>query len=133
MRAQRGNGDYQHAKPQQQPVLQALRVVPVRWIERDLVFQKKVIPTFVGTIPYRFYPIFALVMVFTFAWTRRHFGPMRSAQRLSRDDAKVRSIAIQLSVQFGDPAAIKGLRARLADRKAPLETRVMLCLAFRVY
>lgn len=37
--------------------------------------------TFVATIPYRFYPIFALVLVATLAISRFDFGPMRKAER----------------------------------------------------
>lgn len=31
---------------------------------------------FIGSIPYRFYPLLAIVMVFIIAWTGRDFGPM---------------------------------------------------------
>ncbi len=37
--------------------------------------------TFVGSIAFRFYPIFALVLGFTIAITRRDFGPMLTAER----------------------------------------------------
>ena len=37
--------------------------------------------TFVATIPFRFYPIFALVLGFTIASTGRDFGPMLRAER----------------------------------------------------
>ncbi len=37
--------------------------------------------TFVGSIAYRFYPIFALVLGFTIAISRRDFGPMLRAER----------------------------------------------------
>ncbi len=36
---------------------------------------------FLSTIPYRFYPILALVMVFLVGWLGRDFGPMRRAER----------------------------------------------------
>jgi Na+/H+ antiporter NhaC len=36
---------------------------------------------FLKSIPYRFYPILALVMVFLIGWLDRDFGPMRSAER----------------------------------------------------
>lgn len=38
-------------------------------------------PVFVASIPYRFYPIFALVLGFTIAASRRDFGPMLAAER----------------------------------------------------
>jgi Na+/H+ antiporter NhaC len=37
--------------------------------------------TFISTIPYLFYPILALLMVFLVAWTGRDFGPMLAAER----------------------------------------------------
>ncbi|MCP3958296.1 MAG: Na+/H+ antiporter NhaC family protein [bacterium] len=45
--------------------------------------------TFVATIPYRFYPIFALVLVATLAITRFDFGPMRKAEARARDQGLV--------------------------------------------
>ena len=45
--------------------------------------------TFVATIPYRFYPIFALVLVFTLAITRLDFGPMRKAETRAREKGLV--------------------------------------------
>ncbi len=40
--------------------------------------------TFVATIPYRFYPVFALVLGFAVAATGRDFGPMLRAERRAR-------------------------------------------------
>ncbi len=36
--------------------------------------------TFIATIPFRFYPIFALILVATLAFSRLDFGPMRQAE-----------------------------------------------------
>ncbi len=36
---------------------------------------------FMSSIPYRFYPILALCLVFLVAWTQRDFGPMLAAER----------------------------------------------------
>ena len=44
---------------------------------------------FVQTIPYRFYPIFALVLVATLAISRLDFGPMRAAERRAREEGLV--------------------------------------------
>ncbi len=44
---------------------------------------------FVQTIPYRFYPIFALVLVATLAISRFDFGPMRKAEQRARDHGLV--------------------------------------------
>jgi len=45
--------------------------------------------TFVASIPYRFYPIFALVLGFTIAVTGRDFGPMLKAERRARKTGKL--------------------------------------------
>ncbi len=44
---------------------------------------------FVQTIPYRFYPIFALVLVAVLAISRFDFGPMRKAERRAREHGLV--------------------------------------------
>ena len=45
--------------------------------------------TFVASIPYRFYPIFALVLVLTLALSKLDFGPMRRAEERTRKTGKV--------------------------------------------
>jgi len=45
--------------------------------------------TFVASIPYRFYPIFALVLGFTIAISGRDFGPMLKAERRTRSTGKL--------------------------------------------
>lgn len=44
---------------------------------------------FVASIPYRFYPFFALVLGFTIAASRFDFGPMRAAERRARETGAV--------------------------------------------
>ncbi len=44
---------------------------------------------FIQTIPYRFYPIFALVLAFMIAYTGRDFGPMLAAERRARRTGKL--------------------------------------------
>jgi Na+/H+ antiporter NhaC len=58
---------------------------------------------FLATIPYRFYPIFALFVVFAVALTRRDIGPMVKAERRSRSGQLMREGAIPLS-SFDHPA-----------------------------
>lgn len=41
---------------------------------------------FLSTIPYSFYPIFAIVFVFMIAWSDRDFGPMHNAELRARKD-----------------------------------------------
>ena len=45
--------------------------------------------TFLASIPYRFYPLFALVLGFTIAATGRDFGPMLKAERRASKEGKV--------------------------------------------
>jgi Na+/H+ antiporter NhaC len=45
--------------------------------------------TFIQTIPYNFYPIFALVISFSIAWFGRDFGPMLKAERRSLETGQV--------------------------------------------
>ena len=54
-----------------------------------LGIQQSAYLTFVASIPYRFYPIFALVLGFTIAVSGRDFGPMLKAERRSRKSGKV--------------------------------------------
>jgi Na+/H+ antiporter NhaC len=44
---------------------------------------------FVRSIPFRFYPIFAMVFAFLVGWTGRDFGPMLLAERRARKEGKV--------------------------------------------
>jgi Na+/H+ antiporter NhaC len=44
---------------------------------------------FIQTIPYRFYPLLALIFAFLVAWTGRDFGPMLAAERRARREGKV--------------------------------------------
>lgn len=45
--------------------------------------------TFLQTIPYNFYPIFALVLGLYIAWMNRDFGPMLRAERRARESGAV--------------------------------------------
>jgi len=53
--------------------------------------------TFVATIPYRFYPLMALVFVLLVAWTRRDFGPMWKAEARARRGQMFREGAVPLA------------------------------------
>ena len=44
---------------------------------------------FLQTIPYRFYPIFTLILVFLIGWMDRDFGPMLTAERRARTTGDV--------------------------------------------
>lgn len=45
--------------------------------------------TFLDSIPFRFYPLFAIVLVFTLAVTGRDLGPMARAERRARKSGKL--------------------------------------------
>jgi Na+/H+ antiporter NhaC len=45
--------------------------------------------TFVSSIPYRFYPIFAVIMVLVVAVSRRDLGPMLKAERRAQETGKL--------------------------------------------
>jgi Na+/H+ antiporter NhaC len=58
--------------------------------------QENAYDVFLSTIPYRFYPIAILFLVFLIAWTQRDFGPMLRSERrallenkVHRDDANL--------------------------------------------
>ena len=58
---------------------------------------------FLNSLPYAFYPILALVLVFTIALTGRDFGPMRKAEERARLEGKVMREGAEV-----DPAAAEG-------------------------
>ncbi|MCA9113145.1 MAG: hypothetical protein KDA52_24550, partial [Planctomycetaceae bacterium] len=61
--------------------------------------------TFLATLPYRFYPWFALVFVLLIAWTGRDFGPMRAAElRALRDGREGKGAAKPQAMDVGERA-----------------------------
>ena len=56
---------------------------------QQIGFQQNAYLAFIDSIPYRFYPIFALVLGFTIAFACRDFGPMLRAERRASDTGKV--------------------------------------------
>ena len=86
--------------------------------------------TFVASIPYRFYPIFALAMVLLVATSRRDFGPMRTAELRARRTGKVladgdRAIADYSSQEVEPPEHIE---KRALNAVIPLVTVVVVTL-----
>lgn len=55
---------------------------------------------FIDSIPYRFYPIFALVLGFTIAATGRDFGAMFSAERRARTTGKLYAETARLATEL---------------------------------
>ncbi|MFQ6082000.1 MAG: Na+/H+ antiporter NhaC family protein [Candidatus Aminicenantia bacterium] len=56
---------------------------------KSIGFKEDAYSVFIKTIPFRFYPIFVLFLVFIIAFLNRDFGPMLSAERRARKEGKV--------------------------------------------
>jgi Na+/H+ antiporter NhaC len=52
---------------------------------------------FLSSLPYRFYPILAMLFVFLILWLRRDFGPMIKAEKRARSGKLLRDNAVPLS------------------------------------
>lgn len=61
---------------------------------------------FLQTIPYRFYPIFTLILVFLIAWMNRDFGPMLAAERRARTTGEVLRPGSQPAVDLTDSTEV---------------------------
>ena len=84
--------------------------------------------TFLASIPYRFYPIFALVLGFTIAASRYDFGPMRRAEERARNEGLVlakdaRPIAEYGSDELEPP---EGIEKRARNALLPILTVVVV-------
>ncbi len=84
--------------------------------------------TFVASIPYRFYPIFALVLGFTIALSGRDFGPMLKAERRARRTGKVLADGDVPLASFGsdDVAPADGTRHRAINAVLPILAVVVI-------
>lgn len=69
---------------------------------------------FIATIPYRFYPILTLILVFLIAVTKRDFGPMLIAERRARTEGKVvrdgAELAANLTAVTDEQSQVKKIR-----------------------
>jgi len=86
---------------------------------------------FISSIPYRFYPILAMVLVFTVAWTGRDYGPMRHAERraaetgeLVRSDSSIDPEELDEELQPKD-----GVPHRLVNAIVPILVLVGVTMA----
>jgi len=86
---------------------------------------------FVASIPYRFYPIFALVLGFTLAATGRDFGPMLRAERRAAADGTLIADGDVPLADFTSPATEPppGIPHRAINAVAPLLTMVVVTIA----
>ncbi|HVS03859.1 MAG TPA: Na+/H+ antiporter NhaC family protein [Thermoanaerobaculia bacterium] len=85
---------------------------------------------FVATIPYRFYPILALVMVFAVALWGRDFGPMLRAERRARSTGEVLGEGQVPLGDFGNQALTPppGLDPRARTAVLPILTVVTVTI-----
>jgi Na+/H+ antiporter NhaC len=86
--------------------------------------------TFVATIPYRFYPIFALILVFAVALFGRDFGPMLEAERRAANRGELlRPGDVPLADYTNDALAPpEGLTPRAINAVLPILAVVVVTL-----
>ena len=89
---------------------------------------------FIRTIPYRFYPIFALILAFLVAVTGRDLGPMLTAGRRARRENKVlRDGAVPATdLAHGGPTISEDVPSRWINGLAPVAT-ILLVGLFGLY
>ncbi len=86
---------------------------------------------FVGSILFRFYPIFALVLGFTVAFSCRDFGPMLKAERRASDTGKLVGEGDVPLADYDSPelAPVPGKPRRAANALLPIATVIGVTLA----
>ncbi len=62
---------------------------------------------FIQTIPYRFYPLFMLLLVFLVGWWNRDFGPMREAEQRCRRTGKVLADGARPLMKIEETSALR--------------------------
>ena len=87
--------------------------------------------TFIDTIPYRFYPLFALVLGFTIAATDRDFGPMWRAEQRAMTKGQLLAEGDRPLADYGrdvlEPP--EGIPHRAVNAVVPILTVVVVTLA----
>jgi Na+/H+ antiporter NhaC len=86
---------------------------------------------FLQTIPYRFYPIFALILVFLIGFMNRDFGPMLVAERRARTTGKVFRDGAQLATDLTESTgnySFDGKPARWYNGFLPILTILLVGL-----
>ncbi len=74
---------------------------------------------FLASIPYRFYPLLALVLGFTIAATRKDLGPMHKAEQRAAADRRAGARGRQAAVRRLERPAERRPRARRSGRSTP--------------
>jgi len=85
---------------------------------------------FVESIPYRFYPILALVLGFTIAASGRDFGPMLRAERRARGEGKLLQDGDQPLADYRSEAMEppEGIKLRAVNAVLPILTVIAVTL-----
>lgn len=82
---------------------------------------------FVRSIPFRFYDIFAIVMVLLIAWMLRDFGPMYKAEKRARLTGKVLADgATPMASMIGTAVVKEGIKLKISNALVPLLTLVTI-------
>ncbi|MEM6454627.1 MAG: Na+/H+ antiporter NhaC family protein [Acidobacteriota bacterium] len=86
---------------------------------------------FIQSIPYRFYPIFALVTVFAVAWSGVDFGPMRRAELRARTTGALLGEGAVPIADYGNPDTqpADGIPKRAWNAFLPIAMVVVTVLA----
>ena len=88
---------------------------------------------FMSSIPYLFYPIFALLLVFILIMLRRDFGPMLQAERRARSGGGVYREGAQLTTGGEDLEAAEGVSSQWWAAATPVITVVVTVIAGLIY
>jgi Na+/H+ antiporter NhaC len=85
---------------------------------------------FLATIPYRFYPIFTLILVFLVGWMDRDFGPMLAAERRARTTGHVLRPGSQPAVDLTETTdtVLANVPARWFNGFVPILTILVVAL-----
>ena len=88
---------------------------------------------FLQTIPYSFYPILALILVFTVAYTGRDFGPMYAAEINARNSATIASDSTDEPLEDEDIEPIEGKPVRAINAILPILALIVTVVAGLFY
>lgn len=90
----------------------------------DISLQEGAYSIFLNALPYNFYPIFALALVFAVALSGRDFGPMAKAERRAHEEGKVlrdnADVDANASEEGGELQVKEGVTARSINAILPI-------------
>ncbi|WP_395375296.1 Na+/H+ antiporter NhaC family protein [Marinicella sp. W31] len=88
---------------------------------------------FLQTIPYSFYPILALILVFTVAYTGRDFGPMYTAEVKARNAAVAATSNNEEPLEDDDIEPIEGKPQRAINAILPILALIVTVIGGLLY